>query len=138
MSKKPNPQETALNEWRQLVDWMAKARQRERELRDYFVAQNFTNPKEGTNRTVVPDLGVQFVLKHTIRREIEEPVLKSLEKEMLRKGVPVDSLVKWEPSLVLSEYRKLNPAQLKLFNRALVIKPGSPSLEVEPFHPEPK
>ena len=45
-------------------------------------------------------------------------------------GISPEQLVKWKPELVLKAYRNLTNEQKEVFNECLVIKDGSPSLEI--------
>jgi hypothetical protein len=45
-------------------------------------------------------------------------------------GINVAALVKWKPELVLKNYRELTDEQKLIFNDCLVIKDGSPALEI--------
>jgi hypothetical protein len=42
----------------------------------------------------------------------------------------IDKLVKWKPEVAITEYRKLTEEERNRFDQCLVIKPGSPSLEI--------
>jgi len=54
------------------------------------------------------------------------------EKDNLH-GLELDftKLIVWKPELKLSEYRKLSEAQRQVFDRVLVVKPGSPQVDIK-------
>jgi hypothetical protein len=67
---------------------------------------------------------------HVINRSVDEAALLVLASTFAEKKLPVDKLIKRKPELVIGEYRKLTKEEQLLFDQALVIKPGTPSLEV--------
>lgn len=117
----------ALEEWQSLGPKIKQLQARERELRNLLFEGTFPNPKEGTNTYNLPD-GRIIKGTYKLSRSVDEAALPAV-LEQLPEGLG-DRLVQFKPSLVLSEYRKLPDDQRKIFDQALITKPGSPTLEV--------
>lgn len=118
-----------MNEWYTLTQQLPGIKAREMELRKKIFGANFVNPVEGTNTKPLAD---GWVLKgqYKIDRKVDEAALETLSSVFKEHKIPVKDLVKWSPELVTSAYRELDEDQEKIFNQALLIKPGSPSLEI--------
>ncbi len=98
----------------------------EMRLRKLIFISAWLDPEEGTN---VAELGNGYKLRaiHKINREIDERVLPDALK-CLPPGSR-DFLIKDKPSLVLAVYRTL-PADMRIaFDKCIIEKPASPSLE---------
>lgn len=117
-------------QWQESVKQLAAIKAKEMLLRKRIFDGIFVNPIEGTMRLRISD-NQELVAVNKISRSIDEAVLSSLIRPFHEKGIPVDSLLKYKPELVINEYRKLPDDQRKFFDNALVIKPGSPSMKVE-------
>lgn len=128
-----------------LFDWynaqaeLARWKSREALLRARMFKHYFPTPKEGTNDLALGPLlqaaGIEDdgrVLKggHVINRSVDEAALLVLMPALNEKKIPVEKLIKRKPELAVGEYRKLTDEERNLFDQALVIKPGTPSLEV--------
>ena len=126
-----------LEEWFRLQDQLKKIKASEMLLRQKIFGSYFPSPVEGTNSVALAD-GWVLKGKHTISREVDPGALGALrtKDEVIglspfeAAGINVDKLVQYKPSLVLKEYRTLTEEQRQLFDRALVVKPGSPALEI--------
>lgn len=118
-----------LTTWFELQAQLAQLKDREMILRKKLFAEAFPAPEEGTNSFNLPDA---YVLKgtHKLDRKIDLAAYNQLLPNLRKAEVPVDRLLKWDPSLVTGEYRTLTPAHLHLFDQILIIKPGAPSLEI--------
>ncbi len=127
----------------------------ERAMRQRLFTHFFPEPVEGTNNFTLPD-GYVVKGKYPIDREVDAGMVATLRgmkladlepafrQQLNLHGAPdampvlealrlsVDSLLKWEPDLVVKEYRKLTAEQRIVFDRCLSIKPGSLTLEVAP------
>lgn len=127
------PQNTAtqadLEEWYIVQAELKKLKNKEMLLRQKLFGFHFPSPEEGTN-TVPLAQGWVLKGKYTISREIDPGALGALKEPFQQAGINVDKLVQYKPSLVLKEYRTLTAEQCQLFDRALIIKPGSPALEI--------
>lgn len=98
-------------------------------LRKKIFATYFPNPKEGTNDVPLSD-GYVLKAQHKIDRKIDEPAMVALAEEFEAAKILVKDLVKFKPELKIAEYRKLGEEQRKVFEKALIIKPGAPQMEV--------
>lgn len=126
-----------LAEWYRLKDELAKVKASEMLLRTKIYKGLFVNPTEGTNSIPLAE-GWVIKAKRVIQRDVDLAALQANMKPdattqvsvLSAHGIHVEQLIKWEPELVLKEYRKLSEEQFKIFNECLVIKDGSPSLEI--------
>jgi hypothetical protein len=118
-----------LERWYIVSEQMEKLKEEEMTLRKKLFATHFPNPEEGVND--LPLTG-GFVLKGTyvINRKIIEEQVKALTEDFKAAKIPLKELIVMKPSLVTSAYRLLDDKQRKLFDKALDIKPGAPSLAV--------
>lgn len=89
----------------------------------------FTDPKEGTNKHPLENNYV-LVGKYGLNREVDKGAMTSLLPKMRELGVNTDSLFTVKYSLSKSVYNTLSKEQKHLVDQALLIKPGSPALEV--------
>lgn len=118
-----------LHKWYRLQDELKKIKASEMLLRQKIFGAYFQNPVEGTNSVALTD-GWVLKGKHTINREIDPGALGAMKEQFVEAGISADALVQYKPSLVLKEYRTLTEEQRQLFDRALIVKPGSPALEI--------
>jgi hypothetical protein len=119
---------TKLEKWYESQKALAAAKEEEIALRKEVFGLFFPNPIEGTN-TVELDDG--WVLKgvHKLNRKVNEAALLKVQK---RKGMDeaVKNTIAYKPSLKKAEYNKLPDAKKAILDTALIMTPGSPSLEV--------
>lgn len=136
------PNESTLKDlfdWYTLQEELKAIKMREILLRQKLFKFYFPTPEEGTNSLDLNPLmsaeGFEpdgRVLKggHTINREVDAASLQVLGPSFAEQGIKVADLVKWKPSLAVGDYRKLTKEQMQFFDQCLIIKPGSPTLEV--------
>jgi hypothetical protein len=124
--------------WFKLYDELASLKARESLLRGKIFKSFFKTPKEGTNNHELND-GTGAVLKGTyvINRAVDIGALDALKAAQAEakqgSNVPklnFDQLIKWKPEVAVGEYRKLTEEERNLFDQCLVIKVGSPQLEI--------
>lgn len=122
--------------WYRAKQALAQAKQTEALLRSRVFHGFFPEPVEGTNKHEIND-GTGAVLKatHVIIRTVDEPSLEALQNAIGVEGsnvpkLPLGKLIRWKPEVVIAEYRKLTAEEMHAFDTALIIKPGSPQLEV--------
>jgi hypothetical protein len=131
MVKIPQNQVTQadLSEWYKMAQDLRNLKAKESLLRKKIFESAFPDPKEGTNSY---DLADGYVLKgqHVLNRDIDIGALDAMKSKLREQGVNPDNLVKYKPELKKAEYNKLTEEQKKLFDQCLIIKPGSPSLEI--------
>lgn len=126
-----------LREWEAAVaaaDAVKPLIEKEQELRKKVFARIFPNPAEGTN-TLELAKGWKIKGAYKIERKIDKALLAAVSEEMRKIEVNPDLLVENEPKLKLAVYRELNDEQRHAFDKCLVIKPGSPTLELVPPKP---
>lgn len=145
-----------LEEWYRLKEQLDDTKTKEFALRKkiyahYFVARDEhgveIQPKEGTNNFELPD---GFVLKaqRVINRSVDQGSLAALKQEKIELSekedltheerarlelllaLPLDDLVRYKPELETREYRKLSDEARNVFDTALVIKDGTPQLDI--------
>jgi hypothetical protein len=134
-----------LAQWYELRETLAKVKQAEALLRARIYRHYFKDPKEGTNSFDIDD-GTGAVLKaqRVIDRKVDVGAFDALRKTQNEQwgeqrtpgavpSVPLlklDELVKWKPEVSITEYRKLTDNERAYFEQCLVIKDGSPQLDV--------
>lgn len=130
------PEQVAkLEEWRLAkiaAEEVKPVIEREQALRKEVFALFFPEPTEGTNNF---GLEADWKLKgvYKIDRKIDEAALPAVQSQLRELGVNPDPLVKMTPSLDTKAYKSLqtlNADACKVFEQALTIKPGSPTLEL--------
>ena len=125
----PTVTQDELNLWFQLQEQLTTIKAQEMDLRKKIFAAYFHNPVEGTN---TEPLSQGWVLKgqYKIDRKVDEAMLLTMQPVFKEHKIPVKELVIYKPELALRVYRGLDEEQLKIFDQVLVIKPGSPALEI--------
>ena len=105
--------------------------EKEQALRKEVFDLFFPAPTEGTNKFDLPE---GWVLKGTykIDRKVDEQAVPAITEALRGMGVNVDLLVTYEPKLKTATYKELTAEQRVVFDQALTIKPGSPTLELVP------
>lgn len=118
-----------LIKWDELQKQLAPLKAQEMLMRKKIFDGMFPSPKEGTNKVAL-NAGYVLVGKHVINRKLDEPVLTVMNEEFRAAGINTNALIERKPSLVLSAYRELTAEQQHFFDRALIVTPGSPALEI--------
>jgi len=125
-----------INKWYELQAQLKSIKASEMLLRTKIYKGLFKDPVEGTNTIPLAE-GWVMKARRVIQRDIDiaaltinsaNPELGPSRLELA--GINVASLVKWKPELVLKNYRELTDEQKLIFNDCLVIKDGSPALEI--------
>lgn len=118
-----------LERWYVVAKQMEDLKEEEMKLRKKIFNTYFPTPHEGVNSVPMTD---GYVLKGTykIDRKVVEELFVLHAEEFKKAKLPVKDLVLFKPSLSVSEYRLLDEKQRKMFDKALDIKPGAPTLEV--------
>lgn len=122
-------------QWYQAKKAADKAVAVEKALRADLVALAFPNGlKEGAkNKADLPE-SWQLSVTGVVNRSIDEAALgAAIELVEEKTGVKLDAndLIRYKPELKVAEYKKLSEEVRKLFDNALVIKDGSPQVEVK-------
>lgn len=118
-----------LAEWYKMQEELKKLRSKEMLLRQKIFKFFFPDPKEGTNSHNMAD-GYVLKGKYGLNRDIDPGAFQVLRDTFEGAGIRPDSLVQYKPFLVKREYNTLTEEQRRLFDQALIVKPGSPSLEI--------
>jgi hypothetical protein len=126
-----------LSQWYQLQEQLKKLKAAEMLLRMKIFKGMIKDPKEGTN--TVP-LAEGWVLKgkHVINRDVDQAALAvntavdpaTHMSRLSANGIHVEQLIKWKPELITKTYRTLTAEQQQIFDECLIIKEGSPQLEI--------
>lgn len=131
----PDGLEAKIKEWREIVEWLTPAKDREMELRKEIASTLFHKPEEGTNRLKAG--AFEFVLTSKINRTLDEAALDSVMAEL-----PEDSpyrqvgvLIRYKPALVLDGYRAMPEDQKLIFAQALTEEAGAPGLIINDLSP---
>lgn len=136
------PTEVTLNdlfEWYKTQEELSRIKAKEGLLRSRLFKHHFPTPNEGTNTIElgpllvaagIPDDGRQLKGGHVINRSVDEAALLVLADKFKEEKIDVEKLIKRKPELVKSAYNELTKEQKQLFDQALVVKDGTPSLEV--------
>lgn len=126
-----------LQEWHQAVLAAQEAKkvvEAEQALRKEVMALFFPEPVEGTNRFEL-EAGWSLKAAHKIERKVDEAALPAVLQQLREMGVNPDPLIRTKPDLDTKAYKSLvqiNPDAAHVFEQALTIKPGSPTVELVP------
>lgn len=118
-----------LSAWYEMSQELKKLRAKEMILRKKIFDGAFPDPKEGTNNYELAD-GYMLKGKYELTRNIDPGALDAMKATLRENNINPDALVQYKPSLVTKEFRALTEEQHKLFDQCLIIKPGSPALEI--------
>ena len=126
-----------LEAWYKLQENLRAVKAAEMLLRTKIFKGMFKEPVEGTN-SIPLEGGWVLKGKRTINREIDGAALQAnmaidpatQMSRLSANGIHVEQLVKWVPELVTKTYRILSEEQVKIFDECLIIKDGSPALEI--------
>lgn len=116
-----------LGQWQDTKAELESLKRKEAQLRKILFQGAFPNPVEGVNTITLVD-GTIIKGTHKITRNIDEAALPAILGQ-LPEAVR-GNLVAYKPSLSVAVYRKLTAEERKTFDQALIIKPGTPTLEV--------
>ena len=115
--------------WSEAAEQLAAIKNTEMLLRNRVFKGKFLNPVEGTNSTPLLN---NYVLKATykLNRTIELEAVSTLADDLHKAGINTTELIKYKPELDIKAYKALNEDQRKVFDMCLIVKPGTPSLEI--------
>lgn len=126
-----------LIEWSQAQAKLAEIKplvENELRLRKRVMEEYFPTPVEGVN-TFPLESGWELKGTYKIDRRVDAAALSAVSVELRGIGVNADSLVRFKPELETAAYRTLvqiSPEAAKVFEKALISKPASPSIELKP------
>ena len=118
--------------WQDMQARLSALKEEEMALRKRIYAQYFPAPVEGTNKA---PLAEGWILKanRIVERKVDIGALQAMSAEggpLHEAGINPNLLIKWEPKLEIKVYRTLSSEQRELFDQALIIKDGSPQVEI--------
>lgn len=123
-----------LMHWKNIKTQAETLKITEADLRKYIVQHMFPNAKEGTNNQ---DLGNGYKLKAEIKYnyKIDNNKIDNVLEDIATMGnegsIVAERLIKWTPSLSLTEYRDiLNQDIKKKIDSALTITDAMPTLSI--------
>jgi hypothetical protein len=122
--------------WFETKAQLGKLKSAEALMRTRIFKFFFKNPKEGTNKVPLNDgTGAELKADHTINRKVEIGSLDALKEQQRAEGyngpkLNFDELIKWTPEVSITAYRQLTDEERNFFDQCLIIKPGSPQLEI--------
>lgn len=103
----------------------------EKRLREELFSVAFPAPVEGTNNVDLPEgWKLKGVLK--INRTLDEAALPAVMDAVRGMNFNSDRLVRYKPELALKDYKALPENVRHVFDAALTIKPGLPTIELVP------
>lgn len=130
MELPPGTPASLIDEWATLKAEVSALSDKEMTLRKAIANSFFPDKDEGAANMRLGD-GRTLTATMKLNRTVSAEELYALEPELREHGIPVDELIKWSPSLIVSAYRKLTPEKVAEFDAVLTIKPGAPTLEVK-------
>jgi hypothetical protein len=120
-----------VQEWNEAKEQLKKWSQQESELRDKVIQELFTSDKtEGTESI---ELAGDWKLKAT--KKLNYNISNKDELVNILNSLPAivaQNVVRWNPDLNLSLYRKLDAETRQLLSPVIAIKPAKASLELVP------
>lgn len=130
----PQPEPVTLPEiqaWYQLKADIRRMQASEILMRQRIFKGLVPNPVEGTNTVPLEDgFGSELKAVHVINRTVDKAALSALEEQMREAGIVVEHIIEHKPELRVGNYKKLTDEQKHLVDQALVVKPGTPQLDV--------
>jgi hypothetical protein len=126
----PKDPKALLLMWGELTELQKKIKSVEMEIRKKVANHFVPNPEEGTN-TVDLGKGWKVKVKHKLSRTADEAMFATVFEE-LGDDYAKEDLFKFKPTLIQSKYNKLSDANKVIFDQCIVMKPGSPTIEIVP------
>lgn len=119
--------------WQNVKSILDAAKTREAELRAAIVDREFASLTDGTQNV---ELGKGYILKAVgkLNYNLDSDKTNEALDELIASGndgpFVAERLVKFKPSLSVSEYKKLTPERQRFFDEALTITQGAPTLTI--------
>lgn len=118
--------------WNKMKQELSDLKDAEMALRKRIYRAKVMAPHEGTNTVLLPN-GWSLKANRVIDRKVDigaARVLSEADGPFVKASIVADTLIKWEPKLDIKPYKALIPEARKVFDQCLIIKDGSPSLEL--------
>lgn len=119
-------------QWLEIGEQLAALKKKEMQMRKEIFAQLFPKPEEGANAAEF--FGIPVTGTHKLNRNLDEAALDAVMAEL-----PEDSpyrqdgvLIKYKAAFVMDTYRAMPEKERKIFEQALKIEEGAPTLEFKP------
>lgn len=118
--------------WEKTVNQIARLQKKEKEMRAAIVEAYFADREEGTN-TFPLEGDLALKCGQSISRKINMDEFEILQQEQAKAGrntpkIPLEILVNFKPSISVTAYRQLNPAQKSYFDRCITSTESLPTL----------
>jgi hypothetical protein len=116
-----------LKTWYELKEELARVKGAEAMLRSRIAKHFFPAPTEGSKDNKHPlndGTGAILQMDYVINRTVAEEGSNLPQLNLA-------TLIRWKPEVVIGEYRKLNETERHTLDQCLIIKPGSPQLEIK-------
>lgn len=129
---------TLIDNWMKAKAAFVTAQNFERQLRAQVIAANSGVGEMHSGVENVPVLGGTLKIEHKLDYKLDndndkiDAVLDAIEVSMEGGKIIAERLIKWTPEISVREYKLLEPAQKKLVDDVLTIKPASKSIEFKP------
>jgi hypothetical protein len=130
VKKLTKAQRTLLANWCELKRVSALYKEQESEARAAVVKAFFGTLGEETKELLTS--GVLLTATGKINRRIDEAALDAVMKEMPTNFQRAGALIDWKPVLVTKGYKLLTKQHRKVFEQALILTPGTPTLDITP------
>lgn len=128
--------EAELAQWYKMQEELAELKTAEALLRRRIYDQFFPNAVEGTNNHELDDgTGAVLKAKRVVDRKVDEAALDAYKAASKEEGsnlpkLPWNKLIRYKPELSKTEYNKLTEEERHACDGVLIIKDGSPQLEI--------
>jgi len=131
-NENPDPYLQLLAEWEEDKRMLERYKEREMNKRLLLFAGAFPNPKEGTQKHLLPD-GRTISAQYKINRKVDEAALAVTLAALKEAGVAnTDALVRYKPELAIREWKSLSEDSKLTFSPAIISSPSAPTLEIIP------
>ena len=124
------PEQTELlRQWENAKTQASYWKEQEMELRKQVAHAGITDDNEGTNRA---EIGNGYQLKTVIKINYKiDSDRKAVDKVLARLPDDIaDRLIKWTPTLSLTEYKALNERHKAIADTVITTSEGAPTVEI--------
>lgn len=125
----PTVNQKDFDRWYIMQQQLKDLKEEEAALRLKIYKAAFPEAHEGTNSLQLTE-GFVLKAKVTINRNVDIAAFEALKPKLLEEHIKVDQLVRFKPDLGVTYYKTLDEEERNLVDQFLIIKEGSPALEV--------
>jgi hypothetical protein len=126
---KPTVNQADFDNWYKMQQELKDLKEAEALLRMKIYKAAFPDAHEGTNNLPLTE-GFILKAKVTINRKVDIATFEALKDKLLEAHIKVDKLVVFKPDLGVTYYKTLGEEEQNLVAQFLIIKEGTPALEV--------